>query len=26
MPTRLRGTHCRAISTKQSILLVLESC
>ena len=26
MPARLRGTHCRAISAKQSILLVLENC
>ena len=26
MPTRLRGTHCRAISAKQSTLLVLDSC
>ena len=26
MPARLRGTHCRAISAKQSTLLVLESC
>jgi len=25
-PARLRGTHCRAISAKQSIPLVLESC
>jgi len=26
MPARLRGTHCHAISAKQSTLLVLESC
>ena len=26
MPARLRGTHCRAISAKQSTLLLLESC
>jgi len=26
MPARLRGTHCRATSAKQSTLLLLESC